>query len=253
MLSFARCSGAFVTSQRGCVSSDTALFSQIRASSCKAIHMPLHTADGCCGGFMNSILMFLLSSLLRQSKPLSEEHRDTEKVMKGYWSRSGRVSWDPTGLWAKQDCNVPERFLQLVSISVFCFQNCAGKDYSAMSCAGTNDFQESALHCNWNYVRVSTLVSSCPVWSQGSHSLLDHQHRFAELLLARAALWTLSRCTWPASLWTPSGPKGACYGQPHDVQSFFSFRISHKIRLVKLRFLNPKLKKEGDMHLNLSL
>lgn len=202
--------------------------------------------------------MFLLGSLLRESKPLSQ--RNTEKVMKGYGSRSGRMSWILVGceLWLKMTIVYQRSSAELVTISVLCFQNCAGKDYSAMSCTDTNDSQESALHCSWNHVRVSTLVSSSPVWSDpvdhgGANCLLDHQHHFTELLLACAAVWTLSRCTWAAALWTPSGPRRACYGQPHDVQRFFSFRISHKIRLVKLWFLNPKLKKERDMRLNLRL
>lgn len=61
-----------------------------------------------------------------------------------------------------------------------------------MSCTDTNDFQESALHCDWNHVRVSTFVSSSPVWSEP----IEH----GELVLCWTISITLQNCYWLVQL-----------------------------------------------------
>lgn len=180
--------------------------------------------------------------------------------MKRYWSRSLRVSWDSSGLWtlAKHDHNVPKRFLQLVSISVLCFQNCAKNNYSAVSCTDTNDFQESALHCNWNHVSVSTLVSSSPVWSEP----IDHRG----LILCWTISITLQNCSCHVQLCGHCldvlelpicglhlDPRGLVMGNPMMCRGFSLSRSLARLDLWNFRFLNPKLKKERDIPLNLSL
>lgn len=121
MLSFGGCSGPFINSQGVLAliqcSSDRSGQALARPYICLCIVLMASV-----GGFISfhSILMFLLGSILRESKPLSQ--RNTGKVMKGYWSRSGRVSWDPTGLWAPatDDRNVPKRFLQRLLAFLYC-------------------------------------------------------------------------------------------------------------------------------------
>lgn len=88
---------------------------------------------------------------------------------------------------------LPRKFLQLVIISVLCFQNWVGEDYLAVSCTDPNDVQESALCCDClgsfprvpgsrNHVRVSTLSQFKSPMVRANRprradSSLDHQHR----------------------------------------------------------------------------
>lgn len=136
----------------------------------------------------------------REQTSLSEEHRHTEKVMKGYWSRSGTVSWDCTGLYCTKE--VPAG---LVSISVLCFQSWAGRILWLCPMYRHKWFPgiciplqlESCQGLHIGQFKSSMIRGNGP---RRANSLLDHQHHFTELLLACAALWTLSRCTWAAFL-----------------------------------------------------
>lgn len=143
----------------------------------------------------------------REQTSLSEEHRHTESdegILEQIWKSELGLYWAMSSGWRWLYCT-KEVPAELVSISVLCFQSWAGRILWLCSMYRHKWFPgiciplqlESCQGLHIGQFKSRRIRGNGP---QRANSLLDHQHHFTELLLACAALWTLSRCTWAAFL-----------------------------------------------------